>query len=415
MYERFLKHRLFFRRILFFVDVLSIFLFFAGAVVTLWLYANPEYELYRVTEANASNSVEHKIVDDTALQSLQQSESSESEPTLEGVTYDAGAVREINSIDMLKEDDPNEKLYLRSYVSVPFAYVKKQIFEGLSEKVLSRGAGTVKPNQSLNKIGNYAVAAHNLRDFDVGNGFSHFQKYREQLIGQNIYVSDGRTVYTYRIVRADSVQRDKSMKYTEDDWANQMLQDEIKQYEILPEQHTTNKIYNEDGSYYEVDTPKTFTYGHLFTTYTCEAYYNRKTGHYESLNRVLVTGVLIDKCSIRTADAPVRELFPEAIKEASDAGVDTSVLETTAATALSHSDGAQESEPSLAESVQAEVSAPVTPVALKRDKKHDPVEELIYQGIDLNSDMPKLLSKVFLLSAVLLQVISFTVKFKRYS
>ena len=75
MYERFLKHRLFFRRILFFVDILSIFLFFAGAVVTLWLYANPEYELYRVTEANASNSVEHKIVDDTALQSLQSSES----------------------------------------------------------------------------------------------------------------------------------------------------------------------------------------------------------------------------------------------------------------------------------------------------------------------------------------------------
>ena len=153
----------------------------------------------------------------------------------------------------------------------------------------------------------------------------------------------------------------------------------------------------------------------MFTTYTCEAYYNRKTGHYESLNRVLVTGVLIDKCSIRTADAPVRELFPEAIKEASDAGIDTSVLETTAATVESSSAGAQETGPAVSETAKAEATVPVVPVAPKRDKKHDPVEELIYQGIDLNSDMPKLLSKVFLFSAVLLQVISFAVKFKRYS
>lgn len=298
-----------------FLDVLLITVFMLLVLFVVWIYKNPEYELTRITETSVVS--ESNIVSTGELEQIAQDAEGN------GISYDAGAVEEVQSAEQLlhAQEDKSQKLYLRNYLSVPFAAVSRQIFEGLSEKVLSTGAGTVKPGQDLNKVGNFSVAAHNLRDWDAGTGFSHFQKFTD-LVGQNMYVCDGEYVFTYRIIARESVPREDSMKYTDDDYVNQMYQDAVLKYDIAPELVETKKIWNEDGTYRELEYPKTFRYGHFFSTYTCEAYRNNRTGRYESLKRILVIGILVDKKELRNVDSAVQALFQEAVNTAVANGVD---------------------------------------------------------------------------------------------
>ena len=298
-----------------FLDVVLIAVFMLLVLFVVWIYRNPEYELTRITETPVVS--ESNIVHADELEQVTQDAEGN------GISYDAGAVEEVQSAEQLlhAQEDKSQKLYLRNYLSVPYAAVSKQIFEGLSEKVLSTGAGTVKPGQDLNKVGNFSVAAHNLRDWDAGTGFSHFQKFTD-LVGQNMYVCDGEYVFTYRIIARESVPREDSMKYTDDDYVNQMYQDAVLKYDIAPELVETKKIWNEDGTYRELEYPKTFRYGHFFSTYTCEAYRNNTTGRYESLKRILVIGILIDKKELRNVDPAVQALFQEAVNTAVANGVD---------------------------------------------------------------------------------------------
>ena len=217
------------------LDVVLIMVSMLLVLFVVWIYRNPEYELTRITETPVVS--ESNIVSTGELEQIAQDTEGN------GISYDAGRVEEVQSAEQLlhAQEDKSQKLYLRNYLSVPYAAVSKQIFEGLSEKVLSTGAGTVKPGQDLNKVGNFSVAAHNLRDWDAGTGFSHFQKFTD-LVGQNMYVCDGEYVFTYRIIARESVPREDSMKYTDDDYVNQMYQDAVLKYDILPELVETNKI-----------------------------------------------------------------------------------------------------------------------------------------------------------------------------
>lgn len=254
-----------------------------------WLYNNSSVELTKLTKPDLTQEIVP-----------------ESNP-VEGVTYD-GSV-EITSAKQLKEyrNDTSQPLYLRNYLSIPGLGTNLQIYEGISNRVLTYGAGTIKPGQSLTSFGNYAIAAHNFQDAQWGHGFASLQA-QPNIIGMQAYVSDGNNVYTYTFVDYDNVYRDDSMKFTEDDWRQQFLQDEIKQIapKELTQEVTPERIFNENESYVDNKEGKTFTYGKLLTLYTCflEGYY-----HDQSWNRIIATAVMTKEQKLSEAPQDVQALF----------------------------------------------------------------------------------------------------------
>lgn len=182
-----------------------------------WLYQNSNVELTKITQPDTSQPI---VAEDQAT---------------DGVTYD-GSV-EITSTEQLQEyrNDTSQPLYLRNYLSMPSLGINLQIYEGTSNRVLTYGAGAIKPGQIVDSFTNYAVAAHNFSDAQWGHGFSMLQTYPD-VYGRQAYISDGDYVYTYTMVSYDNVYRDDSMKYTEDDWRQQFLQEQIKT--IAPKEYT---------------------------------------------------------------------------------------------------------------------------------------------------------------------------------
>ena len=199
-------------------------------------------------------------------------------------------------------------MYLRNLLSVPNLGINLQVFEGTSERSLTYGAGTIKADQDPDKIGNYALAAHNFYDSSYGSGFSILQDAAPSTIkGSYAYLSDGDYVYTYKLVEVTEVYKDDSMVYTEDDFSEQVFQDYLKESPSgLKEIVKSNKVWNSDGTYLEDPDGKQFTYGKLLTLYTCKLEpYNRTL----SYNRILVTGVQLKKERLDQAPKDVQKLF----------------------------------------------------------------------------------------------------------
>ena len=254
-----------------------------------WYYNNSQVVLTKLSQPDTTQ----KIVKDGE--------------STDGVVYD-GAL-EVTSVEQMEDarNDTSQPLYLRNYMSIPGLGINVQIYEGLSDRVLTYGAGTIKPNQSLESFGNYAVAAHNFQDGYWGHGFSTLQTHPD-VHGKTAYISDGEYVYSYILVDYDNVYRDESMKFTEDDWRQQMLQDEIKKYapEEFTDEVTPDYLYNEDNSYVDNTDSKSMVYGKLLTLYTC---YLEGWNRTQSWNRILVTGIMTGKTELNKAPSDVQALF----------------------------------------------------------------------------------------------------------
>ena len=192
-------------------------------------------------------------------------------------------------------------------LSIPNLGINLQVFEGTSDRVLTYGAGTIKANQNPDNIGNYALAAHNFYDQSYGTGFSILQS-ATNIVGSNAYLSDGDYVYTYKLAEVTNIYKDDSMIYTEDDFPNQLFQDKITQLapDDLSETVVKNKIWNKNGTYTESSEGKEFKYGKLLTLYTC---YLEPSNRTLSYNRIIVTGVQINKQKISEAPDDVKNLF----------------------------------------------------------------------------------------------------------
>lgn len=260
--------------------------------VSYWVYQNSSIELASVTKPDLTQA----IVPETT--------------PVEGVQYD-GSV-EVTSAEQVAayRSDTSQPLYLRNYLSVPSLSINLQIYEGTSNRVLSYGAGTVKPDQSLNTFSNYAVAAHNFSDAQWGRGLSVLQ-YQPDIYGKVAYVSDGEYVYKYTLAAYENVFRDESMKFTEDDYRQQFMQGHIKQLAPdNPEYRSTvkpDRVYNADETYQDNVDGQEFVYGKLLTLYTC--YVEWHNGVLESYNRIIVTGVLTEKKPLAEASEDVKALF----------------------------------------------------------------------------------------------------------
>lgn len=80
-------------------------------------------------------------------------------------------------------------------LSVPELGVKVSIYLGVSNANLNRGAGTMKPNQQMGQ-GNYTLAGHHM-DNDDSLLFGPLARAKT---GQVALLTDGKYVYTYRII-----------------------------------------------------------------------------------------------------------------------------------------------------------------------------------------------------------------------
>ena len=266
--------------------------FSASSWSAYWLYQNNNYQLSRI----AQPLKDAKIV-----------KPGEGEK-FAGAEYSPSV--EVTSAEQLEKarKDTSKPLYLRNLLSVPNLGINLQVFEGTSERSLTYGAGTIKADQDPDKIGNYALAAHNFYDSSYGSGFSILQDAAPSTIkGSYAYLSDGDYVYTYKLVEVTEVYKDDSMVYTEDDFSEQIFQDYLKESPSgLKEIVKSNKVWNSDGTYLEDPDGKQFTYGKLLTLYTCKLEpYNRTL----SYNRILVTGVQLKKERLDQAPKDVQKLF----------------------------------------------------------------------------------------------------------
>ena len=254
-----------------------------------WMYENNNYQLYSVAQPAKNISI------------------TKQNQKTEGVSYTSAV--EITSPEQIEKarNDTSQPLYLRSFLSIPNLGINLQVFEGTSERVLTYGAGTIKPDQNPDSFGNYALAAHNFYDSSYGSGFSILQT-SNNIVGSNAYLTDGDYVYTYRLAKITQIYKDDSMIYTEDDFSEQIFSNEISQLapENLTKDVTQNKIWNSDGTYTESAEGKNFKFGKLLTLYTC---YLEPTNRTLSYDRIIVTGVQVKKEKISEAPKDVRDLF----------------------------------------------------------------------------------------------------------
>lgn len=254
-----------------------------------WMYENNNYQLYSVAQPAKNISI------------------TKQNQKTEGVSYTSAV--EITSPEQIEKarNDTSQPLYLRSFLSIPNLGINLQVFEGTSERVLTYGAGTIKPDQNPDSFGNYALAAHNFYDSSYGSGFSILQT-SNNIVGSNAYLTDGDYVYTYRLAKVTQIYKDDSMIYTEDDFSEQVFSNEISQLapENLTKDVTQNKIWNSDGTYTESAEGKNFKFGKLLTLYTC---YLEPTNRTLSYDRIIVTGIQVKKEKISEAPKDVRDLF----------------------------------------------------------------------------------------------------------
>lgn len=267
----------------------SVISFASSAWSAWWMYENNNYQLYSVAQPAKNISI------------------TKQDQKTEGVSYTSAV--EITSPEQIEKarNDTSQPLYLRSFLSIPNLGINLQVFEGTSERVLTYGAGTIKPNQNPDSFGNYALAAHNFYDSSYGSGFSILQT-SNNIVGSNAYLTDGDYVYTYRLAKVTQVYKDDSMVYTEDDFSEQVFSNEISQLapENLTKDVTQNKIWNNGGTYTESVEGKNFKFGKLLTLYTC---YLEPTNRTLSYDRIIVTGVQVKKEKISEAPKDVRDLF----------------------------------------------------------------------------------------------------------
>ena len=260
-----------------------------GGYSAYFMFVNNNYQLSRVAQPLKSNKI-----------------TKQNEET-KNVEYSPSV--ELTSPEQIEKarKDTSQPLYLRSYLSVPNLGINLQVFEGTSDRVLTYGAGTIKAGQNPDQIGNYALAAHNFFDRSYGIGFSNLQT-SSNIEGSYAYLSDGDYVYTYKLVKTVDVHKDNSMIYTEDDFAEQLLQNEIKSTpsEIGTEERTPENVYTSDNTYTENADGKTFTYGKLLTLYTCKL---EPGSQLISYNRIIVTGVQVRKEKLEETSEDVRNLF----------------------------------------------------------------------------------------------------------
>lgn len=106
--------------------------------------------------------------------------------------YNFGAVKEVTMNDILKAHHVADKPIGK--ISVPSVGVKLPLFQGFNNIDMTVGACTMKANQVMGGMNNYAIAGHHMEDNNV-----LFGPLEKTKIGDKIYLTDEKQVYIYQI------------------------------------------------------------------------------------------------------------------------------------------------------------------------------------------------------------------------
>lgn len=172
-------------------------------------------------------------------------------------SFDYDAVEMINNkkiMDSLLSNEGANKNYVIAGISIPSVGIRLDIYKGVSEYALLRGAGTYFPDRELGK-GNFVLAGHNMEDeVTLFSPLYRIQK------GQKIYASDGKEIFVYKV--------------------SEILTISSTQVEVLD----------------DIDKGQP-----VITLITCADRY--------AINRICVKGKLINKIGISHASSQMKEIF----------------------------------------------------------------------------------------------------------
>lgn len=115
-------------------------------------------------------------------------------------SFDFDAVQPISTQAVLEAQLSNKALPVIGGVAIPSVSINLPIFKGVSNEALLYGAGTFSPSQQMGE-GNYALASHRTDRQDL-----LFTSLDQVETGAVVYLTDLKTIYTYRVYRKDRLQ-----------------------------------------------------------------------------------------------------------------------------------------------------------------------------------------------------------------
>lgn len=107
--------------------------------------------------------------------------------------FEFQTVQSLEIADVLKAQLNKKDFSVIGSIAIPAVDLELPIGKGVSESIISLGAGTLKPEQKPG-IGNYALASHYIENKDILFGPLYHVK-----IGDLAYISDKDFVHEYRI------------------------------------------------------------------------------------------------------------------------------------------------------------------------------------------------------------------------
>lgn len=115
-------------------------------------------------------------------------------------SFDFEQVADLNVKDVVKAQFNQKKLNAIGAISVPQVNMRLPVLYGVSNTNLAVGAGTMKPDQKMGKA-NYALAGHNMN-----NGKALFSPLTNAEEGMQVYLTDFKKIYEYKIEKLHIVQ-----------------------------------------------------------------------------------------------------------------------------------------------------------------------------------------------------------------
>lgn len=109
------------------------------------------------------------------------------------VDFDFSSVKDVEIKSIIKGAMNFNRDLVVGILLIPDLDVNLPIFKGLSDANLMSGAATMKADQSMGK-GNYTLAGHNMKNKDL-----LFGSLMDIDIGSTVIISDGATIYEYKI------------------------------------------------------------------------------------------------------------------------------------------------------------------------------------------------------------------------
>ena len=131
------------------------------------------------------------------------------------VDYDLTAVEDVSIMSVIKGSQNLDKELVIGSLYIPDLDINLPIMKGLNDANLMAGAATMKSKQDFGH-GNYTLAGHKMKNEDL-----LFGSLMDIKLGSLAYVSNGETIYEYKIYETEVVP-DTAMYMLDNDRADEV-------------------------------------------------------------------------------------------------------------------------------------------------------------------------------------------------